>query len=287
MAEKANAPLADLQKQWQLLQKEYEYEKDVFWQNTREATLARKVQQGVCWYPVRLGSDRYNSLNQLTVEVDRLGDEEIEHAFEYGRPVCFFRLMDDGTMRYLNFSAVISYVQDNRMVVALPGVQALAILHANREDLGVQLYFDDTTYRTMFAALKRVMEAEGTIMLTFGATAKGTPIECPPPSTRVMAQPFSLSATKRRGVVRLKPNRSSMRNVSYHSKGINSRSLTKKMMPKNMSETAISPCTHERTTPSSQPKPPRLYINKVRRKLKELVHMPKRALVRKYSCCRA
>ncbi len=161
MAEKANAPLADLQKQWQLLQKEYEYEKDVFWQNTREATLARKVQQGVCWYPVRLGSDRYNSLNQLTVEVDRLGDEEIEHAFEYGRPVCFFRLMDDGTMRYLNFSAVISYVQDNRMVVALPGVQALAILHANREDLGVQLYFDDTTYRTMFAALKRVMEAEG------------------------------------------------------------------------------------------------------------------------------
>ena len=43
MAEKANAPLADLQKQWQLLQKEYEYEKDVFWQNTREATLARKV----------------------------------------------------------------------------------------------------------------------------------------------------------------------------------------------------------------------------------------------------
>ena len=30
-----------------------------------------------------------------------------------------------------------------------------------------------------------VMEAEGTIMLTLGATARGTPMECPPPSTRL------------------------------------------------------------------------------------------------------
>lgn len=152
--------MQDLQQQSAMLQKEYEYEKELYRQQTREAGIPKRIQQGVCWFPVKLGADRYNSLNQLTVEVTRTETEETEHSFEYGRPVCFFRISADRQIRYFNFSAVISYVQDNRMVVVLPGPQVLPELVVTGE-LGVQLYFDDTSYKTMFAALREVAEAKG------------------------------------------------------------------------------------------------------------------------------
>lgn len=152
--------MQDLQQQSAMLQKEYEYEKELYRQQTREAGIPKRIQQGVCWFPVKLGTDRYNSLNQLTVEVTRTETEETEHSFEYGCPVCFFRISADRQIRYFNFSAVISYVQDNKMVVVLPGPQVLPELVVTGE-LGVQLYFDDTSYKTMFAALREVAEAKG------------------------------------------------------------------------------------------------------------------------------
>lgn len=152
--------MQDLQQQSAMLQKEYEYEKELYRQQTREAGIPKRIQQGVCWFPVKLGADRYNSLNQLTVEVTSTETEETEHSFEYGRPVCFFRISADRQIRYFNFSAVISYVQDNKMVVVLPGPQVLPELVVTGE-LGVQLYFDDTSYKTMFAALREVAEAKG------------------------------------------------------------------------------------------------------------------------------
>lgn len=158
MTDKAHSSLVDLQKQMELLQMEYEYEKELYQQHTRQAGIYKRVQQGVCWFPVAVGASRYNSLNQLTVEISRPGEDETEHTFEYGRPVCFFKVAADGTLHYFNFSAVISYVQENRMVVVLPGPHVLADLTIAHE-LGVQLYFDDTSYKTMFAALHEVMTA--------------------------------------------------------------------------------------------------------------------------------
>ena len=158
MAEKKYSLLGEMQHQLQLLQQEYEYEKEMFWDSTHKADVPRKVQQGICWYPVRIGASRYNSLNQLTVDVFRVEGEDVEHNFEYGRPVCFFRLKENGELVYLDCPAAISYVQDNRMVIALSEAQMLAVL--NREEgWGVQLYFDDTSYKMMFAALRKVMLA--------------------------------------------------------------------------------------------------------------------------------
>lgn len=160
MTDKIGNSLLDLQQQLSLLQKEYEYEKEEYRQQTRQEGIARQVQQGVCWFPVQTGASRYNSLNQLTIEISRSLPDNTEHSFEYGRSVCFFRVAADGTLRYFNFSALVSYVQDNRMVVVMPGSQALAELTGTGE-LGIQLYFDDTSYKTMFAALHEVMAAKG------------------------------------------------------------------------------------------------------------------------------
>lgn len=158
MANKGFSVVADLQKQMELLQKEQEYEQELYEQQSRQAGIARRIQQGVCWYPVNVGGCRYNSLNQLTVEINRSMPDDTEHTFEYGRPVCFFRVGADGSVFYFNFPAVVSYVEDNRMMVVVPGSQAVAELKLGM-DLGVQLYFDTTSYKTMFAALREVMNA--------------------------------------------------------------------------------------------------------------------------------
>lgn len=152
-------PLADLQRQYELLQKEYDYEKEMYRQQSEQAGIEKRIRQGVCWYPVRPGRSYYNSLNQLVIEIERREDREIEHVFEYGRPVCFFTGQGTGRLRYLNFSATISYVQEDRMVVVLPSPSALSEIQT-ATDLGVQLYFDETSYKTMFQALSDTLQAK-------------------------------------------------------------------------------------------------------------------------------
>lgn len=153
------SPVAGLQHLYDLLQMEYAYEKETYREQSERIGIQRKIQQGFCWYPVSRGRSYYNSLNQLVVEIERTADKETEHNFEYGRPVCFFTVDSGGRPKYLNFSAVISYVQDDRMVVALPNPSALLDVEKGM-DMGVQLYFDETSYKTMFSALSTVMKAK-------------------------------------------------------------------------------------------------------------------------------
>ena len=152
-------PTADLQLQYNALEKEYAYEKEAYEVSSTQAGIERNVRNGICWYPVSTGRSYYNSLNQLVVEIERRMAQEVEHAFEYGRPVCFFKTDSSGKPVFFNFTSVVSYVQDDRMVVSLPSPLALAEIKAET-DLGIQLYFDETSYRAMFSALKEVMAAK-------------------------------------------------------------------------------------------------------------------------------
>lgn len=153
------SPVLYLQHQYELLQIEYEYEKEQFKQQTELMGIGRKIKRGMCWYPLNLGRNYYNALNQLVIEVERREDKDIEHQFEYGRPVCFFTQDVSGKLNYLNFVTTVNYVDEDRMVVILPSVDALLALQS-KEVVGVQLYFDETSYRLMFEALKQVIGAK-------------------------------------------------------------------------------------------------------------------------------
>ncbi len=161
MANNQLSPIADLQRQNDLLRKEYEYEKELYHQQAERQDIRKRIARGVCWFPVAPGRSYYNSLNQLVIEVERLEDKEVEHGFEHGRPVCFFTADSGRNIKYLDFSATISYVREDRMVVALPSPSALLDLQGRSGNLGVQIYFDETSYRTMFTALSEVMRAKG------------------------------------------------------------------------------------------------------------------------------
>lgn len=164
----SSSPIQYLRQLRVLLEMEYSCEKEEFRRQTEALGLQRKVKRGDAWLPVSVGKSYYNSLNQLAVEVYRTQDNEIEHNFEFGRPVVFFTCpaADDtahgtatGKPSFL-FTGTVSYVDGDRMVVVVPDGAPLSKLQTT-ERLGVQLFFDETTYKLMFEALDRVIGAKG------------------------------------------------------------------------------------------------------------------------------
>ena len=156
----SNSPIIHLQQQQVLLRMEYEYEKEEFKRQTENMGVARKVKRGLCWYPATPGRSYYNSLNQLVIEITHTENTDIEHNFEFGRPVCFFRQSADGKITYMNFTATVSYADETRMVAIMPGAGAVMEVQET-DNLGVQLYFDETSYRTMFEALEDTLRSKG------------------------------------------------------------------------------------------------------------------------------
>ena len=178
--------LQQLMQQHLLLKMEYNTEKQAYQQQTEAIGIRRKVKRGDAWANIRVGKSFYNSLNQICVEIFRTEDQDIEHNFEYGRPVAFFRTVpkedtkDKVEVKFLNVTGTVSFVDGDRMVVALPKddyVQQLQSASSVRESapslreraggeapassLFVSLSFDETSYRLMFDALERVMHARG------------------------------------------------------------------------------------------------------------------------------
>lgn len=152
--------IQELVKQRELLQLEYNYEREQFRRQTENMGVSRKVRRGLCWFPLRIGRSYYNSLDQQVIEVYRTEGTDIEHQFEPGKPVCFFQQDASEMLHYMKFVAQVSYVEEDRMVIAMPSGDSVVQVQ-NAERLGVQLYLDEYTYRLMFEALDRVIAAKG------------------------------------------------------------------------------------------------------------------------------
>ena len=166
-----NNPVMSLLKQKALLQTEYNEERENFKKQMQAMGLERRIKRGDAWHPVRIGRSYYNSLNQLAIEVYRTDDEDIEHNFEFGKPVCFFKVNADkenlgkASGGEKNFdvlsTGVVSYADTDRMVVTIPDKAGVITTLQNTDGIGIQLFFDETSYHLMFEALDRAIRAKG------------------------------------------------------------------------------------------------------------------------------
>ena len=167
------SPMQALMQQRTLLQLEYYTEKEAFRKLTEQMGMQRKVKRGDAWYPLRVGKSFYNSLNQRAIEVFRTSDQDIEHNFEFGRPVMFFKVKNEegrvkneegkvknSTLKYFSFTGTVNYVDGDRMVITVPDSAPLLDLQQATEEIGIQLSFDETSYKLMFEALDRTMKAK-------------------------------------------------------------------------------------------------------------------------------
>lgn len=120
-------------------------------------SLQQRTKEGSTWYPVSLKRDYIGTGERPTIEVERTNHLEQPHAFQSGKVVSVFSNAA-GKPEKEHINGVVNYVRDNTMVITL-----------NADDhpdwiedglLGVDVMFDEMSYREMEFTLKEVIKAE-------------------------------------------------------------------------------------------------------------------------------
>lgn len=187
----------------QMLRQERQADLEYYRQKVLLRSLHQRVQEGTTWYPVRLRSDYIGTGERLVIEVERTSHLEQPHAFQAGKSVSVF-CNASGKPEKEHTNGVINYVRDNTMVITLQGEELPDWIFDGQ--LGVDVMFDEMSYREMEFALKEVSKAESSrvavlreILLGNRAPEPLLPVDLPPTShlneTQVAALSTALSTS--------------------------------------------------------------------------------------------
>ncbi|MEY3052523.1 MAG: hypothetical protein RLY31_2308 [Bacteroidota bacterium] len=148
---------AELETLQQLLQLEKEQDYEQFRRFVSQLSLSERVSEGYTWHPVTLEKSGYTYGERAYVTISRASSTGTQQAFRPGQPVRLFNRADE--VRQPEQTGVIHSMTATRMRVVLSGKDLPDWLHTG--SLGVDLSFDERTYREMEKALVRVREASG------------------------------------------------------------------------------------------------------------------------------
>lgn len=128
----------------------------------RQKVLLRSLQQrtseGTTWYPITLKRDYIGTGERPTIEIERTNHLDQPHSFQSGKVVSVFSNAT-GKPEKEHVNGVVNYVRDNTMVITLNGDDLPEWIDDGL--LGVDVMFDEMTYREMEYTLKEVIQAEG------------------------------------------------------------------------------------------------------------------------------
>ncbi|MDZ4714718.1 MAG: AAA domain-containing protein [Cytophagales bacterium] len=148
-----------LKRTLELLRLEREADLEYYRQKILLRSLHQRTKDGTTWYPIRLKKDYIGTGERLIIEVERTNNLEQPHAFQSGKSISLFSNATGKPEKH-HTSGVINYVRDNTMVIMLQGDELPDWIDAGQ--LGVDVMFDEMSYREMEFALKEVMKADQT-----------------------------------------------------------------------------------------------------------------------------
>lgn len=149
--------IEQLEKTLELIRLERQADLEYYRQKVLLRSLQDRTREGTTWYPLRLKRDYIGTGERLIVEVERTTHLDQPHAFQSGKSVSLFS-NSDGKPEKDHVNGVINYVKDNLMVVTLNADELPDWIEDSL--LGVDVMFDEMSYREMEYALKEVMKAE-------------------------------------------------------------------------------------------------------------------------------
>jgi ATP-dependent RNA/DNA helicase IGHMBP2 len=120
-------------------------------------SLSQRTKEGVTWYPVRLKRDYIGTGERVIIDLERTNHLDQPHSFQSGKLVSLF-CNASGKPEKEHANAVVNYVSDNTVVITLNGDELPDWI--NDGMLGVDVMFDEMTYKEMEYAMKVVMKAE-------------------------------------------------------------------------------------------------------------------------------
>jgi ATP-dependent RNA/DNA helicase IGHMBP2 len=138
------------------IEKEEDYQQYVA--QFERTSITERRRNGVTWYPVRIVSEELGPGDNLILEIERTQGTGELHQFSGGKVVELFSNTGEKNSETWKFQGTIKQVWANRMRLSfntdeLPG-------WADRGKLGLNLLFDENSYREMLLALQKVMDAE-------------------------------------------------------------------------------------------------------------------------------
>lgn len=138
-----------------LLKQEREEDLIQYQNKIRDTSVIARREEGVCWYPVIPENTSYDAGERLLIKVNRHPEHEKSHSFRSGSLVNIFTNngKQGGTDEIIN--GVVNYVKKNTMLITLEKDDIEDELNAR--NLGVQLMFDDNSYREMESAVRTLI----------------------------------------------------------------------------------------------------------------------------------
>ena len=121
-------------------------------------SLHQRTKEGVTWYPVRLNRDYIGTGERIIVELERTNNLDLPHSFQSGKLVSLF-CNASGKPEKEHANGVVNYVSENTLVITLNGDDLPSWIDDGL--LGVDVMFDEMTYKEMEHSMKLVMKAEG------------------------------------------------------------------------------------------------------------------------------
>ncbi len=111
--------------------------------------------QGVCWYPIQLEKTTFSSAERPIIRVSRNHEHREAHMFQSGRLVQLFSNYKNNDNEYEHVNGVVNQVRDHDMIITLNANDTPEWAYNGK--IGVQLLFDDNSYREMETALKSLL----------------------------------------------------------------------------------------------------------------------------------
>lgn len=159
-----------LLKTLELIKLERQADLEYYRQKVLLRSLHQRTQEGTTWYPVKLKRDYIGTGERLILELERTTQHDQPHAFQSGKSVSVF-CNASGNPEKEHMNGVINYVRDNTMVLTLNADELPDWIEDGH--LGVDVMFDEMSYREMEFALKEVLKADNNRVATFRALLLG------------------------------------------------------------------------------------------------------------------
>lgn len=140
-----------------LLKQEWEEDLQQFKKKFLYTSISDKKNEGICWYPVQLKKSRVGYGERWIVDLERF-DTKQSHVFQSGKSVSIFSNQELHSSPDLRINGVINQVKKDVMTVTLQVEELPEWLQKGK--IGIDLLFDEASYREMESALKSVIKAE-------------------------------------------------------------------------------------------------------------------------------
>jgi ATP-dependent RNA/DNA helicase IGHMBP2 len=147
----------ELKKGLKLLKQEWQEDLAQYKKKFLNTSLADKKKEGITWHPIQVKKAKIGMGERLLVEIEKL-DQSQNSAFQSGKSVAFFSTQEGYASSENRVNGVINQVKKDTMIVTLQADELPEWMDNSR--LGVDLLFDEASYREMEFALKRVIEAD-------------------------------------------------------------------------------------------------------------------------------